>query len=149
MKLISIDKRLLALYCEADEQVLYKDGRPVVLVVKLKNAGSMRDFAVPLRSNISPLAKRDEYFALPNRSNTKPYHHHGLHYTKMMPISKKFYQLYRLDKDAEERRYLAMIDKNEKRIIAECQRYLNDYEAGQRQMFATDLDNLLAVLQSC
>jgi len=76
------------MYAKADSEVLIKDKRPTVLVMRLKYRSREHDFAVPLRSNIDPAAPKSEYFALPNRKTTKERHHHGLHYVKMFPVTK-------------------------------------------------------------
>lgn len=41
-----------------------------------------------------------------------------------------------------------VIDKNEKRIVTECQKYLDDYSNGRRLPFSTDIDLLLSILDS-
>ena len=147
MKLISIKPVLLSRYAAIDKEILLKDKRPTVLVVRLRYRHTSRDFAVPLRSNISPTAPKDEYFALPNRKTTKEKHHHGLHYIKMFPVSKAFYERYRIDGDAASKLYLAIIDKNEKEIVDACQARLSRYERGIHPPFSTDIDGLIAALE--
>ncbi|MCD8336399.1 MAG: hypothetical protein LUD18_03830, partial [Lachnospiraceae bacterium] len=89
MKLVTIDKTLLEKYTE-DPQVLYKDKRPYVLVIRLRYRGQKQDFAVPIRSNIPAAAPKNQYFALPPRPSTRPKNRHGIHYIKMFPVSKKY-----------------------------------------------------------
>lgn len=148
MKLIAIKRVLIERFSEADPEVLIKDHRPTVLIVRLKYRGKNQDFAVPLRSNIAPDAQKDDYFALPNRSTTKPNHHHGLHYIKMFPVSKKFYELYRTEGDVASKLYLAFIDKHEKEIVNQCQAYLERFEKGICPPYCTDIDKLIEVLNT-
>lgn len=147
MKLISIKTALFARYTALDHEMLIKSKRPTVLVVRLKYRGEKCDFAVPLRSNIPPATPKDEYFALPNRSTTKEKHHHGLHYVKMFPVSKPFYEQYHIEGDVASKLYLAVIDKNEKQIVDACQAYLTRYERGVHPQYATDIDVLLKELK--
>lgn len=148
MILISIKSSLIAEYSRIDSEILVKDRRPTVLVVRLKYKGKDRDFAVPLRSNIGPAVPKNEYFALPNRRTTREKHHHGLHYIKMFPVSKQFYERYRIEGDIASIMYLAIIDKHEKRIVQECQSYLTRYENGIHPAYSTDIDKLLMTLDS-
>ena len=148
MKLISINRQLLNRYAALDSEIMLKDRRPTVLVIRLKYRGARYDFAVPLRSNIAPASPKNEYFALPNRSATRPKHHHGLHYIKMFPVAKPFYERYRTEGDISSTLYLAIIDKNEKKIVDECQAYLDRYAAGSRPAFSTDIDKLLEALKT-
>ena len=39
-----------------------------------------------------------------------------------------------------------IIDKNTRKIVDECQQYLDRYAAGERPLFSTDIDFLLSVL---
>ena len=148
MKLITVDANLVNRFYRIDEQVMLKDKRPVVLIVRLKFRGLTQDFAVPLRSNIPPAAPRDEYFALPPRKSTKPKHHHGLHYIKMFPVSKRFYVRYRIEGDIASNLYLAIIDKNEKHIVDACQAYLDRYAQGIHPPYATDIEKLIDELKA-
>ena len=148
MKLISIKPELVAQFSKLDSEVLIKEKRPTVLVMSLKYRGKNQDFAVPLRSNIDPAAPKNEYFALPNRKSTKEKHHHGLHYIKMFPVSKHFYERYRIEGDLASKLYLAIIDKNQKTIIEGCQDYLRRYERGICSQYSTDIDLLLNALHN-
>ena len=75
------------------ELMFNEDGRPSVLIVKLKYKEQYHKFVVPLRSNISPKTPKDQYFSLPPNPKTKPYHSHGIHYIKLFPIEDKYVQL--------------------------------------------------------
>lgn len=148
MKLITIKKDLLSAYSRIDGEVLQKYRRPVVLVIRLKYKGIVHDFAVPFRSNIPPSTPKNEYFALPPRNTTKPKHHHGLHYTKMFPVTNQSFERYRTEGDIASTMYLAIIDKNEKAIVDGCQAYLDRYAKGDCPSFSTDLDDLLSCCNS-
>ncbi|MBQ8955249.1 MAG: hypothetical protein IJ048_14175 [Clostridia bacterium] len=147
MKLISIKPALIARYSAIDGEVLHKDNRPTVLIMRLKYRQKNYEFAVPLRSNIAPATPKDEYFALPNRKATKERHHHGLHYAKMFPVSKAYYERYRIEGDIASKLYLAIIDKNEKEIVDACQAYLARFEQGIRPVYSTDIDALIKELE--
>ena len=56
MKIVTIDKSLMLKYA-GDPEILQKDNRPCVLIVRLKYKGKNQDFAVPLRSNIKDNCK--------------------------------------------------------------------------------------------
>lgn len=144
MRLVSLDKKELKKYSK-DPEMLQKSKRPCALIIKLKYKGSNYDFAVPLRSNISPAVPKDQYFPLPTRSTTKDGHHHGVHYIKMFPVDRtkvnKFYtdgMFYSIVK--------ATLDKNEKQIIRECQKYLDNYADGIRPRYSTDIELLIDIL---
>lgn len=64
MRLVKIDATLFEIYRE-DQEVLTKTKRPYVLVLRLAYKDDTYDFAVPLRSNISASAPKDQYFPLP------------------------------------------------------------------------------------
>ena len=145
MKIVSIDQKLLARF-SGDPEILQKAGRPCVLVIRLKYKEKNRDFAVPLRSNISANTPKDQYFALPPRASTRPANHHGLHYIKMFPVSKQYLIKYRTDGNDFATLIQKIIDKNEKQIVTDCQKYLDLYQAGVRPSFSTDIDYLLTQL---
>ncbi len=147
MKIVTINKTLLTAFQE-DPEVLRKTARPCVLIIRLKYKGQNRSFAVPLRSNISSNTPKDQYFALPTRSTTRPGNHHGLHYIKMFPVTKKYLIRYRIAGNIFATTIQSVIDKNEKRIVNECQKYLDDYSQGKHLPFATDIDLLLGILDS-
>lgn len=142
MKLVTIDSKTLHKYT-ADPEMLQKAKRPCVLVVKLKYKGSRYDFAIPLRSNISPATPKDLYFPLPPRSTTKSKYRHGLHYAKMFPIDRSKALRYRIAGNAFAVLVKNIIDKNEKTIIRQAQDYLSRYESGNIPPYSTDIDFLL------
>ena len=137
MKIVTIDKSLMLKYA-GDPEILQKDNRPCVLIVRLKYKRKNQDFAVPLRSNIKASASKEQYFPLPPRPTTKSGNRHGLHYIKMVR--------YRTEGNVFSQMIKSIFDKNEKRIVQESQRYLSRYEAGDRPLFSTDIDFLLTQL---
>lgn len=145
MKLVTIRTDLLALY-EQDKEVLKKSGRPYVIVLRLKYKEQNYDFAVPIRSNIPAATPKHQYFALPPRPSTRPGNRHGLHYTKMFPITKEYQVRYRTEGNHFSMLIQEIIDKNTRKIVDECQQYLDRYAAGERPLFSTDIDFLLSVL---
>lgn len=148
MKLVSINPELLALYAAQDKEVLYKAGRPYVVVLKLRYKGRRQDFAIPIRSNIPAAAPKYQYFALPPRPSTRPRNRHGLHYIKMFPVSKQYLQRYRTEGNEFATMIQRIIDENTKRIVTECQQYLDHYGLGEHPPYSTDLDLLLSLLNN-
>ncbi len=146
MKIVSIKKDLLNCYKKIDSEVLDKHGRPCLLILRLKYKGKKRMFAIPFRSNIPSNVPKIHYFALPPRPSTKKNHRHGLHYIKMMPITKMFLERYRLDSPASIL-YNSILERNKKRIIEECQKYLDLYEKGQCPSYCTSIDKLIVALE--
>ena len=146
MKLVSIRAKDLADY-KKDPEMLHKSFRPCVLILRLKYKGKRYDFAVPLRSNISPAAPKDQYFPLPPRRSTRPKHRHGIHYIKMFPVRRSSLLKYRTEGNKHAELVKRILDENEKQIVAECQRYLNEYEKGNIPDYATDVDLLIEIMQ--
>lgn len=145
MKLVSINPKLLEKY-KYDPEIMTKSGRPYVLVIRLKYKGQKYDFAVPIRSNIPATAPKRQYFALPPRPTTKPKNRHGIHYIKMFPVTKEYLIRYRTEGNAFAQLIQSIIEKNTKKIIDACQTYLDQYAAGQKTRFSTDIDYLLMLL---
>lgn len=144
MRLVTIKSEKLKAY-KVDPEMLQKSKRPCVLIIQLKYKGKRYDFAVPLRSNISPSAPKGQYFPLPPRSTTKDRHHHGLHYIKMFPVKRSYTEYFLTKNNVGATLIKTILDKNEKQIVAECQRYLTAYEQGERPAYSTDIDLLLDV----
>jgi hypothetical protein len=147
MKLVSIDPALFQRY-QGDCEILTKSGRPYVVVLRLKYKQRNYDFAVPIRSNIPAAAPKNQYFALPPRSTTRPRNRHGLHYIKMFPVTKQYLIRYRTEGNSFATLIQTIVDKNTKQIVQECQAYLDAYAAGIHPAFSTDLDYLLSQLFS-
>lgn len=147
MKLVTINADLLKRY-SVDPEVLHKTGRPCVWVVRLKYKGKRHDFAVPIRSNIPASAPKKQYFSLPPRATTKPRNRHGLHYIKMFPVNARYMMRYRTEGNAFATLIANILKQNEKRIIGECQEYLDDYSAGVHPPYSTDIDLLLQQLSA-
>ena len=144
MKLVSLDAKELKKYT-VDPEMLQKAKRPCALIIKLKYKGSFYDFAIPIRSNISPNTPKCQYYPLPTRHTTKDTYRHGVHFIKMFPVDRTkvnrfnmegmFYQMMK-----------AFLDKEEKNIVKACQNYLLDYELGNKPKYATNIDLLINVL---
>lgn len=145
MKLVSININLLEKY-RGDAEVFLKSQRPYVLIIRLTYKEKLQDFAVPIRSNIPAAAPRQQYFALPPRPTTRPHNRHGLHYIKIFPVTKQYLIRYRTEGNVFATMIQNIIDKNSKQIISECQAYLDDYVAGKRPNYSTDIDYLLSKL---
>lgn len=128
MKIVTISDNYIKDIGTADNEFMFKHGRPCIVVIKLKFRGKRQDFAVPFRSNISPLAPKWQYFTLPPRPTTKPYHRHGIHYIKMFPISKVYQQRFRIEENEYYQNIQNILNKHEKQIISDCQKYLDKYE---------------------
>ncbi|SFB12308.1 hypothetical protein [Selenomonas ruminantium] len=146
MKIVSVKSTLLDEFRKIDPEVLEKHNRPCLLVMRLKYAGKKRMFAVPFRSNIVGNAPKSQYFPLPPRPATRTGNRHGLHYAKIIPVTKVFLERYRVDTSAA-LLYATIVSKNEKTIINECQAYLEQYEQGERPYYSTSLDKLIAKLE--
>ncbi len=142
MRLITINGSCLKLY-RIDPEMLHDAKRPAALIVQLKYNGHRYDFAVPLRSNISPSAPKSQYFPLPPRPTTKTKHRHGIHYIKMFPIKKSFTSRYRTEGDMFATIIKSIVDQNEKQIVRDCQTYLSNYEKGIKPPYSTNIDLLL------
>lgn len=145
MKIVSIRNSLLKLYAK-DTEVLAKSGRPCVLIARLNYSGKRYDFAIPFRSNIPANAPKGQYFPLPPRPSTRPHNRHGPHYIKMFPISKEYLVRYRTEGNSSAILYKTIIEKNTKKIVNECQSYLDSYADGIHLPYSTDIDYLLSLL---
>lgn len=148
MNLVTISDELLQKYREQDKEVMQEHDRPYMLLLRLKYKGKRVHFAVPLRSNISPSTPIEQYFPLPNRRTTKTRCHHGLHYIKMIPIKKQYVQKYHTQGDVFSRFIEAYIRQHEREIVERCQNYLDSYSSSERNLFSTDIDNLLVMLDT-
>ena len=127
MKIVSISQDYFGLV-DGDRELMLKRDRPCIVVVRLRFRGKRRNFAVPLRSNIAPNVPKDQYFALPPRPKTRPGCRHGIHYIKMFPITKSYQRRFRTEGSAYYVTLQRIIDGNTKRIVSECQAYLDLYE---------------------
>lgn len=63
-------------------------------------------------------------------------------------LQKKYLVRYRTEGNIFATTIQNAIDRNEKRIVDECQKYLDDYSEGRRVPFSTDIDLLLSILDS-
>lgn len=146
MKIASISQDFFDLV-EGDRELMLKHNLPCIVVVRLRFRGKRRDFAVPLHSNIAPNVPKDQYFALPSRPTTRPGCRHGIHYIKMFPITKSYQRRFRTEGSAYYETLQRIIDGNIKRIVSECQAYLDRYEREGRPRFAVDIDRIVGLLE--
>ena len=102
---------------------------------------------MPLHSNIAPNVPKDQYFALPPRPTTRPGCRHSIHYIKMFPITKSYQRRFRTEGSAYYETLQRIIDGNTKRIVSECQAYLDRYEREGRPRFAVDIDRIVGLLE--
>lgn len=128
-----------------NELLFNEDGRPSVLIVKLKYKEQYHKFVVPLRSNISPKTPKNQYFPLPPNSKTKPYHSHGIHYIKLFPIEDKYIQSYAISEPFDIL-VKKKIDDNEFEIVQSCQEYLEKCENGSKHFMTPNIDGILNML---
>ena len=152
MKLVKVKPSFFAL-CKAngiDEKQLLqtKAGRPCVLIAKLRYKGDIRQFIIPLRSNIPGDTDKKEFFELPPNDKTAEGKYHGVHYNKLFPVSKKYIDQYRYDKSNYLNSIKELIDNNVKIIVNACQEYLTEYESGNRHRFTPDIDGIIEVLDT-
>ncbi len=148
MRFVTVAQRYFDM-CADDPELLYRENRrPHLLVLALEYKGRVSRFAIPLRSNISPKTPKEQYFVLPPRPSTRPGNHHGIHYTKMFPITKEYQEKFWVGEKSSYALFQEIIKRNEKRIIDECQRYLDDYAAGRRPKFSVDIDRAFARLEA-
>lgn len=145
MRLVTLNKSYLKKYSK-DKEMLQKADRPCALIVQMTFHGHRYDFAIPLRSNISASAPKDQYFPLPPRKGTKSKNRHGLHYIKMFPVKRQWLLKYHTD-TVYSALIKGIIDSKEKVIISECKAYLRDYERGIRPNYSTDLDMLIEIMK--
>lgn len=129
------------------ELMFNRDGRPCVLIIRLKYKGTFHKFVVPMRSNISPTTPRKQYFSLPPNASTKPYHTHGIHYIKLFPVVDKFVSSYKISSKYD-LMVKSIIDRNESVIVRACQEYLTNYENGEKNSMTPDIDGILSWLYS-
>lgn len=125
--------------CSFDPEVLHKEGRPYLIILKLNYNNSKQDFAIPFRSNIANYIPKDQYYSLPPRFSTKKNKIHGLHYIKMFPVHKKYLQKFHVDKDVYYQKIMGIIQKNKKQIIKEAQAYLDNYQNGIIVNYSTQI----------
>ena len=146
LKIVSISQDFFDL-CGEDRELMTKRNRPCIVVVRLRYRGKKRDFAVPLRSNIAPNVPKDQYFPLPPRPTTKSGHRHGIHYIKMFPIQKRFQRRFRTEGSKYYETLRGILDANAKKIVEECQAYLDRYERDGRPRFGVDIDRIIELIE--
>ena len=134
IRLVKVKQEFYSLCQEhnVDEELLFNEaGRPCVLLIRMNYKNNVHDFVVPLRSNISARTPRNQYFALPPNSSTRPQCRHGIHYFKLFPIKREYIDSYIVN-DEYHTRLLEIINRNKRQIIAACQDYLKQCESGNK-----------------
>lgn len=154
MRLVKVRKEFFELCrssgADPHNQLLQnKDGRPCVLIVRLRYKGKNQSFVVPLKSNITPNTDRKTFFALPPNNKTHEGNFRGIYYIKLFPIKKRYILPYFIDGDQHMTLVQNIIDdyNNESEIIQACQDYLNDYEQGKRHPYTPEIDLILEQLE--
>lgn len=149
MRLVKVKKTFFTL-CEKEnvhnQLMRTKSGRPGVLIVKMSYRGVMRNFVVPLRSNIPGKAEEWEFKKLPPNKDTKPGFRHGVHYIKLFPITKDYIDKYNIDNSKYLLTVNTILDNSTKEIVDACQAYLKKYERGEKHKFSPDIDGIIRVL---
>lgn len=150
MKLVKVKQSFYDLIREnhADEEIVFNEcGRPCVLIVDLEYRGLLRKFVVPLRSNISSITPRNQYFPLPPNRNTRDGNHHGVHYIKLFPIENRYIDRYRVNGEFYEM-IVTILSKNESKIVSDCQNYLKECETGNKHFMTPNIDGIISVLEN-
>lgn len=149
MKLVKVSNEFFNIckkYNVAKELLYNEDGRPSVLIMKLKYKERYHKFIVPLRSNISPKTPKNQYMSLPPNSKTKPHHSHGIHYIKLFPIKDEYVQTYVVSSKFD-LMIKKIISDNERNIIQACQNYLQKCEEGNKHYMTPDIDGIVGMLE--
>lgn len=130
-----------------DKELLFNEnGRPCLLLIKLRYKNNLQDFVVPLRSNISSTTPSVQYFSLPPNSSTKKNRKHGVHYIKLFPVDRQYVDTYQVAGNKYYINILSIVNKYEKEIVQACQKYLNDCENGNKHVMTPDIDGILHIL---
>ena len=152
MRILKISDKYFEIFPPEDYELLYnKEGgkkqRPYFVLISLVYKGKRRNFAIPFRSNIPPTAAKSEYFPLPNRPSTRKHFRHGLHFLKMFPADKKFYQKFHISEDDAFWNLLhGILHKRQSAITKQAQEYLTAYENGSRHVMASKIDEIMEIL---
>jgi hypothetical protein len=133
-------------HCGDDPELLTKQGRPHVLLLRMRYCDRRLTFALPLRSNIPPQTPADLFYPLPPNPHTRPLMRHGLHFVKMFPVSKACYQAFRFKPNEYYVGLVQYLDKHYEDIVNKSQAYLDAYARGERPRYAVDIDRLLVRL---
>lgn len=147
IRLVKVKQEFYSLCQEhnVDEELLFNEaGRPCVLLIRMNYKNNVHDFVVPLRSNISARTPRNQYFALPPNSSTRPQCRHGIHYCKLFPIKREYIDSYIVN-DEYHTRLLEIINRNKRQIIAACQDYLKQCESGNKHFITPNIDGILSI----
>ena len=94
--------------------------------------------------------KKSDCFALPPRKETRQFHRHGLHFTKMLPIDKSYFEKYNYPlNNASAAITMAYIQKNFKQLIKQAQGYINCFSTGYRPLLCVDIDAVHDAVNAC
>lgn len=137
--------------CSFDKELLHNknQARPHLIVIRLKYKNSKKiNFALPVRSNIADSVNEWEYFKLPPNNKTLAGNHHGIHFTKMFPIGKK----YKSKLNNSNNHFFTtviepFIKKHFKSIVISAQNYLEIYESGNDIKFSVNIDKVYQTLK--
>lgn len=130
-------------HCGDDSELLSKQGSPHVLLLRMIYHGRRLAFALPLRSNISPMTPAELFYPLPPNPRTRPSMRHGLHFVKMFSVSSECYQTFRLKTNSYYTELVRYLDKHYKDIVNKSQTYLDAYASGEHPRYAVDIDRML------
>ena len=64
----------------------------------------------------------------------------------MFPVTNDMLRIYRTEGNVAATMYRAIIDKNQKQIVKECQDYLDKYSMNGKPEYATDIDLLISLM---
>jgi hypothetical protein len=123
MNLIKLNPTFFDL-CKDPELLHDHLGRPCVLIMHLVYKGRRMDFAAPLRSKLSQSTPRNQLFQLPPSPDTPSGKIHGIHFSKMHPITKEYIQKYAVGGKTYHAVLLKYLDAHEREIVLLAQEYL-------------------------
>lgn len=146
MRIVKINTKVLDRFVNVDPEVMIKNNRPYVLIIRLKYKGLRYDFAVPLRTNLVPTISEEFYFELPPSYRTRPGHIRAIQFNKMFPVHRRFTMPYYFGKNKDMKETAQIIKAADKEVIEKGQNYLKNYEEGNIPIFSTDIDLLLETL---
>ena len=149
MKFITISQRYFDI-CGDDPEILFrKNRRPHLLVLSLKYKGQVSHFAVPLSALIFlRLHPKTSIFLC------RQGHRHvlgiitGCTTLRCFPLQESIRKNFWVGKDAAYILYQNIINKHEKEIVAECQKYLDAYANGLRLKYSVNIDQVFERLNA-
>jgi len=145
LRLVAISDQFFNELPEETEFLVNKDNgnrRPYVAVVKLRYQDKRLYFAIPLRSNMQKSVPKNYYISLPPRSTTRQGRKHALQIQKMFPVSRKFFEQYKMD-SLYDVKLASSIAKREDEIIDKAVKYIELYSKTNEMPFTPDWDNII------